>query len=79
MVDPYNPALPDAYDHDAFYEEGAPWRGPMYDRDTGLRCWCGREVVSDTESPTGWAHVGIGQSSDQEGRLDWERLARATA
>ena len=46
--------------HEARYYEGAPNWGPRYDEDTGLRCWCGREVVAvdDDDHPSGWAHVG---------------------
>jgi len=53
-----------ADDHDAFYFEGAPNRDQAAEADTGLRCWCGREVVAvldedeDEIYPTGWAHVG---------------------
>lgn len=62
--DPWGKELPSAYDHDAFYESGEPVWGADYDCDTGLRCWCGREVVNDEDSPTGWSHVGIGMRSD---------------
>lgn len=47
--------------HEAFYAYGEPMES---EDDTGLRCWCGTEVVSvlddpDGEFPTGWAHVGV--------------------
>lgn len=46
--------------HEAFYASGEPMES---DQDTGLRCWCGTEVVAvlddpDGEFPTGWSHVG---------------------
>jgi hypothetical protein len=59
--DPYDASIwRHPLDHVAFYEYGAPFRGDV--EDTGLRCRCGREVVAVDfdESPTGWAHVGVG-------------------
>ena len=76
-TDPFNPALTSPFDHSAFYESGAPYWGPAYDVDTGLRCFCGREVVADDDSPSGWSHVGIGDTNDPSGRLEWERAVRA--
>lgn len=69
--DPYNPALPSAFDHDAFYVEGEPYQGEAAELDTGLRCHCGREVVStlNETTSTGWAHVGIGDASEPNGML----------
>lgn len=59
----------DASDHFAFYTDGVPFVGPMAEQDTGLRCFCGREVVGvevdEDVSPTGWAHVGIGDLADE--------------
>lgn len=67
--DPYDPDLPSAFDHDAFYVEGEPYQGDV--PDTGLRCHCGREVVATLNDPDGsaygWAHVGIGDASDRTG------------
>jgi hypothetical protein len=59
LLDP--PILSDT-DHEAFYFEGAPERVHI-DDDSGLRCWCGHEVVNTINEdfgdyPTGWAHVG---------------------
>ena len=56
-----NPPEPDY--HEAFYFDGLPNGGPTADEDTGLRCYCGREVVNTIGEdflihPTGWAHVG---------------------
>ena len=69
-MNPYDPRLPSAFDHDAFYVEGEPTRD--YDGDTGLRCHCGREVVAvmdNEETRTGWAHVGIGDAHDRTDML----------
>jgi hypothetical protein len=65
--DPYDTRLRSAFDHRAFYDHGEPYRGDV--EDTGLRCYCGREVVADMDfdSPTGWSHVGIGDRSDPTG------------
>ena len=60
--DPYDPSLRPALDHAAFYEYGEPFRGDV--EDTGLRCFCGREVVSDMDDAQGWAHVGIGDRDE---------------
>jgi hypothetical protein len=57
-LDPYDPSLRSAFDHAAFYDHGEPFRGDV--EDTGLRCYCGREVVASDESRTGWSHVGVG-------------------
>lgn len=54
--------MPDPYGHKAFYTYGEPYRGPV--EDTGLRCWCGREVVSCDDTESGWAHVGVGAKDD---------------
>jgi hypothetical protein len=53
----------DAGPHEAFYAFGEPVRGDTAELDTGLHCWCGREVVNvinddEGDFPTGWAHVG---------------------
>ena len=53
-------------EHGAFYFEGGPVWGPAYDEDTGLRCTCGREVVNNDDSPTGWSHVGEMDINDLE-------------
>lgn len=61
--DPYDPTLwRHALDHPAIYEYGEPFRGDV--EDTGLRCFCDREVVSNMESPSGWSHVGIGDANE---------------
>lgn len=48
--------------HTPLYFEGAPYQDARWDSDTGLRCWCGREVVptvnDNEDNPSGWAHVG---------------------
>lgn len=49
--------------HEAFYASGEPYQGEAAALDTGLRCWCGQEVVAvlddpEGDFPTGWAHVG---------------------
>lgn len=70
--DPSDPSLPSAFDHPAFYVEGEPYHGEAAELDTGLRCSCGREVVAVwdfDESPTGWAHVGVGDENDRTGML----------
>lgn len=59
--DPHDPELRSAFDHAAFYDHGGPAKGI---EDTGLRCYCGREVVADDEARTGWAHVGIGDATE---------------
>lgn len=75
---PFDTRYGAALDHDAFFTDtfgpaqlSVPGSGPLdSDTDTGLRCWCGREVVSTIGEPpgaltgTGWAHVGIGDRSD---------------
>lgn len=67
--DPYDTRLRSAYDHRAWYDHGEPYQGEV--EDTGLRCYCGREVVADMSigipGSTGWAHVGIGDRSDPTG------------
>lgn len=67
--DPYDPALRSPFDHVAFYTFGEPFRGEV--EDTGLRCFCGREVIGVEldESPTGWSHVGVGDRHDPAGMV----------
>lgn len=60
--DPEDSALADAFGHRAFYTYGEPYRDNV--EDTGLRCWCGREVVSCDDTESRWAHVGVGASDD---------------
>ena len=56
----------------------APVWGPGADYDTGLRCFCGREIVSTLSDDagiaegTGWAHVGVGDAADPAGWDEWE-------
>lgn len=63
--DPNDPALEDPLNHTAFYQAGAPFVEEN-DHDTGLRCWCGREVVyaMNDEPDDRWVHVGVGDEAD---------------
>ncbi len=62
--DPYDNRLGSAFDHVAFYDHGEPYWGEV--EDTGLRCYCGREVVA-TDSRSGWSHVGCGDKNEMVG------------
>jgi hypothetical protein len=76
--DPYDPELTSPFDHGAFYTDTVG-SACLVRSDSGpdrLRCWCGREIVSDEDADTGWSHVGVGSRSDPEGQLDWERNVR---
>lgn len=65
--DPHDPGLISPFDHHAILDARPTWTEVWVGDeclDTGLRCACGREVVADEESPSGWAHVGVGQEGD---------------
>jgi hypothetical protein len=62
------------FDHRAFYTSGAP---VGTDEDTGLRCACGREIISTEDTQTGWAHVGVGDWDDLTGLDEWHAVRAA--
>ena len=62
--DPYDTDFGSAFDHAAFYTDGMPYQDET--EDTGLRCYCEREVVA-TDSRSGWSHIGVGDKDEMVG------------